>query len=396
MSKRSRIIALLAAVASALVVAMLPGAAAAAPPELVSVGEFDNPIFVAGAPGDDRRLFVVEREGQIRLVRDGETLANPFLEIPGGVDTSGERGLLSMAFPPDYPDTRRFYVFYTKPSGGNVRIDEFRRKSSTKNRAQPASQRRVLSIDHNATNHVGGQLQFDSNGRLYVSIGEAGNPDNAQDLSSPLGKLLRIRPEGPGSGDYSVPSSNPFVGDGEALAEIFAYGLRNPFRFSFDRKLGTLLLADVGQNEWEEIDAGAPGSLAGANFGWDCFEGFEPFDGGASCLEPPGAEHEPPVFTYGHDGGRCSITGGYVVRDASLDTLKGRYVYGDHCTGEIVTLGPGTGGPEEGPTGLSVNGFSLSSFGEDTAGCVYVTTLSEDEVFRIAPEGDSDPGPCEL
>lgn len=391
MSKRSPLAVALVAALSALA-ATLPASASAAPPELVPVGEFDSPVYVTGAPGDDRRLFVVERGGEIRVMRDGVTLDDPFLEIPGGVSSDGERGLLSMAFPPDYPDTRRFYVFYTRPDSGRIRVDEFRR-SDSKSRALPGSQRRVLSIEHSASNHVGGQLQFDSSGRLYVSIGDNAVGANAQDLGSPLGKLLRIRPTETGDGDrYSVPSSNPFVGDEGALGEIFAYGLRNPFRFSFDRKNGNLVVADVGQSSWEEIDIGIPG----ANFGWRCFEGSQPHAGGASCLEPPGAQHQAPIFAYDHSGGRCSITGGYVARHPSLGSLRARYVYGDYCTGEILSLGVGSGGLEESSTGLSVNGFSLSSFGEDTAGCLYATTLSEDEVFRLDATGSSDPGPCDL
>jgi glucose/arabinose dehydrogenase len=367
-------------------------AASANHPALVTVGSFDAPTYVAAPDGDNRRLFVVEREGVIRAMRDGQTLDRKFLDISKGVSTLGERGMFSMAFHPNYASNRRFYVFYTRPDG-DIRIDEFRREPESLVRANPDSQRKVLRAEHSEReNHNGGTIQFGPDGLLYVATGEAGGANDpfnhAQDTSSLLGKLLRIEPLPSGDDPYSIPASNPFVG-GPGRDEIFALGLRNPFRFSFDRETGDLALADVGQNHREEVDFGTVADLSGANFGWDCFEGSRDNSEDADNPACPPSSHTPPVFEYSHDDGRCSITGGYVVRDPSL-SIEGEYLYSDYCDGELRTVHLPPNGPES-VVGRDVN--NPVAFGEDGGGCLYVVSQGG-KVKKLTPPDARDPTPC--
>jgi glucose/arabinose dehydrogenase len=239
---------------------------------LVKVGTFKSPTFVQGPPGDASRLMVVEQAGRIRVMRNGRTLSAPFLDIRGNVSSGGERGLLSMAFAPDYATSHRIYVYYTGRNG-DVKIDELQ---ATGDRADASTRRNVITIAHSAfPNHNGGQLEIGPDGKLYAGIGDGGSENdpkrNGQKLSTLLAKLIRIDPK-PGGG-YSVPSDNPFVGRSGVRPEIYAYGLRNPYRFSFDRLTGDLTIADVGQNQVEEVDFAAKGKAAGVNYGWSAFEG---------------------------------------------------------------------------------------------------------------------------
>ncbi len=353
-------------------------AARAAGLRLVKIGVFDQPVFLTGAPGDPRRLFVVQRPGKIAVLVDGRRQAQPFLDISRLVNSSGgEQGLLSIAFAPDYSSSGRFYVYYTD-SSNNIRIVQYRRSAHDRNRADPASARNVLTIDHRAeTNHNGGQLQFGPDGDLYVGVGDGGSegdPHNyGQNNGVLLGKLLRISPR-PGGG-YSIPSGNPFAGRPGARAEIWAYGLRNPWRFSFDRLTGDLAIGDVGQDQEEEIDYARRGRGAGANYGWSVFEGDRRYKPGSA----PGAVG--PELVAHHSDGYCAIVGGYVVRDRALPTLYGRYLYGDNCKPQIssirLTPGRATGNRE---TGLSVTG--LSSFGQDNLGRIYAASLGG-PVYRL-------------
>jgi hypothetical protein len=385
--RRAWLVAALAAAAVVLVAALVgPVSAADAAPRLNAVGNFDAPIYASGAPGDDRRLFVVERGGTIRVMRDGDKLRRPFLRIPGGVSTDGERGLLSMAFHPRYQQNRRFYVFYTTPGDGDLRIDEFRRSAKNPNRALRKSRRTVIRIPHPGfSNHNGGQLQFGSDGLLYISTGDGGGggdpSNNAQDRSSLLGKLLRVDPTPSGRRAYGVPRSNPFVGK-RGRNEIFAYGLRNPHRFSFDRRNGNLTIGDVGQSEVEEVDFRRSDQRSGANFGWSCFEGTDRYKGGDDCIK--GSRHVPPVLERRHSQtGDCSITGGYVARHRSLGTLRGRYVYGDFCTGELRSARlDQPRARDDSPLGVDVQDFSLVSFGEGPRGELYVVSI-DGRVFRL-------------
>ena len=365
---------------------VLPATARAV--SLEPVGSFTNPISVASPPGDSSRLFVVERGGTIRLVKNGTTLPAPFLTIPATeLSTDGERGLLAMAFAADYAQTGRLYT-YSTDAGGDIRIDLWRR-SPDPDVATPA-RALVLRIEHSLrSNHNGGGLQTGPDGLLYISTGDGGGGDdpdgNGQTLiragtedeqsTALLGKLLRIAPGT--DGGYSIPADNPFAGRADARGEIYAYGLRNPFRFSFDRSTGDLLLGDVGQDDFEEVDYSATRGR-GANFGWKCYEGTLPNDGTVPPCEPAG--HVPPVFEYDRPGCQA-ITGGYVVRDPGLPTLAGRYLYADYCVGEIRSIVPSTGADDR-STGIDVADFTLVAFGEDACGRIHVVQLSG-EVSRL-------------
>lgn len=354
---------------------------------LKKVGSFDHPVYVSGAPGYPQLLFVVEQPGKVAVLRGGHRLSKPFLNLRGKISYGGERGLLSIAFPPDYAKSRRFYVYYTDPAG-NVRIDEFRRATLT--RAAMGSRRKVIVIPHPVNaNHNGGQLQF-LGGLLYFGTGDGGSggdpPNNAQNKDVLLGKLLRIDPRPSGGKPYSVPPSNPFVGK-PGRDEIYSYGLRNPFRFSFDRvtaKQPRLAIGDVGQNRFEELDYTTVAAADGANFGWDAREGFAKYTEENSGTPNPGGTTKP-IFAYSHDrgGGSCSIIGGYVVADHSLPGLYGRYVYADLCEGKLRSLAPHLkGAGEDRKLGLSV--ASPSSFGEDDRHHLYVASL-EGPVYRLVP-----------
>ena len=351
---------------------------------LKKIGSFDAPVYVTGAPGFPQLLFVVEQQGRIAVIKGGRK-AGTFLDIRGLLDYGGERGLLSVAFPPDYARSRRFYVYYTDHEGA-IRVDEFRRRSAI--RAAAGSRREVIRIPHPVNaNHNGGQLQFLGN-LLYFGTGDGGSggdpPNNAQNKDVLLGKLLRIDPRAAGGKPYTVPASNPFVGK-PGRDEIYSYGLRNPFRFSFDTTRGQprIAIGDVGQNRFEELDYTTVGRSAGANFGWDALEGFSRYTDENSGTPDPGGTVKP-ILAYPHSrGGSCSIIGGYVVRDPRLPALRGRYVYADLCEGELRSLVPHLKrASDDRRLGLRVQ--SPSSFGEDQRHRLYVASL-EGPVFRLVP-----------
>jgi hypothetical protein len=357
----------------------------AAAARLDPVGTFDRPTYATSAPGDDRRLFVVEREGTIRVMVDGRTVGRPFLRIPGGVSSEGERGFMSMAFSPRYRRNGLFYVFYTTPGGGDLRVDEFRRDPHTANRARRSSRRRVIQVEHSQDDsHNGGQLQFGPDGRLYISTGDgggAGDPErNGQDIHSLLGKILRIDPSRAGRRSFTVPRGNPFFGR-SGRDPIFALGLRNPFRFSFDRVTGALAIGDVGQDAREEVNYRVRGQAPGPNFGWNCFEGTSRFRQG--CRISYG-RHVKPVIQHRHSQGHCSVIGGYVARHASLGSLRGRYVYGDLCTGVLrsATLRVGGARGDRRVPGARLPSRSLVSFGEGVGGRLYVVSR-DGPVFQL-------------
>jgi glucose/arabinose dehydrogenase len=354
---------------------------------LKEVGTFERPVYVAGAPGFPKLLFVVEQPGRVMVLKNGRRLAHPFIDLRDRVGyDGGERGLLSIAFPPDYRQSGSFYVYYNDDAG-NIRIDEFKRRGAT--RAALGSQRQVIEIPHPVNaNHNGGQLQF-LNDLLYLGTGDGGSagdpPNNAQNKDVLLGKLLRIDPRPAAGQPYSVPSSNPFVGK-PGRDEIYSYGLRNPFRFSFDTvsaKQPRIAIGDVGQSQFEELDYPTVAAASAANFGWDAFEGFAPYTGENSGTPDPGATTKP-IFAYSHSrGGSCSIIGGYVVRDRSLPSLYKRYVYADLCEGQLRSLVPHlkrASGDHK--LGLAVT--SPTSFGEDDAHHLYVASL-EGPVYRFVP-----------
>jgi glucose/arabinose dehydrogenase len=327
----------------------------------------------------------------VRVVKNGSVLGTPFLDIHNKVDASGPGGLLSIAFPPDYAKSGRFYAFYTDVNG--IRISEFR-ASNNRDKAK-AGERLVLSLPHSKyKDHYAGQLQFGPDGLLYISIGDggrgtdgSGDPDgNAQNLGVLWGKLLRLDPRPSSTAGYRIPANNPFVGVAGARAEIWSYGLRNPWRFSFDRGTGDLTIGDVGHTRQDEVDfVPAASGGRGANFGWNCFEGTLVYNSGCSA---PG--HVDPVLTRdlpttSPDWCAASVTGGYVLRDSSVSSLNGRYVYGDFCSGEIRSAQLATPSvTDDAATGLSLPRTQLASFGEDASGHLYVAALaSPGAVYRI-------------
>ena len=345
---------------------------------LVRIGSFDSPVYVTAPPRDAHRVFVVEQPGRIRVVKDGTTLAQPFLDIRSRVVSGGEQGLLSMAFAPDYATSRRFWVYFTNRRGYEE-IDEFR--ATSEDRADAASARTILIQADDEPNHNGGQLQVGPDGDLYAGLGDGGGADdqhgargNGQSLGSLLGKIIRIIPR-PGGG-YRVPASNPFVHRTGARGAIYSYGLRNPWRFSFDRGTGDMVIGDVGQNQVEELDFRRRGTARGVNFGWRPWEGRR-----RNFPEPaPGAVF--PQLQKLHSAGWCSIIGGYVVRDRSLGSLYGRYLYSDNCKGQVWAVQLSQHGARgDRFTGLKVPG--TSSFGEDAQGRVYAASLGG-AVYRLA------------
>jgi glucose/arabinose dehydrogenase len=354
---------------------------------LKQIGNFDSPTYVSGAPGFPKLLFVVEQRGTVQVLRGGRKLAHPFLDINGLVsDDGGERGLLSIAFPPGYAQSGAFYVYYTDNSG-NIRVEEFQRRSAT--RAAPSSRRTVIEIPHPVnSNHNGGQLQFLGD-LLYLGTGDGGSggdpPNNAQNKESLLGKLLRIDPRPSGGQPYSVPADNPFVGKA-GRDEIYSYGLRNPFRFSFDssRPEPRIAIADVGQNRFEELDYTTVGAASGANFGWDALEGFAPYSEENSGTADPGGTTKP-IMAYSHsrDGGSCSIIGGYVAGAGGPPSLRGRYVYTDFCSGRLRSLIPHLR-RASGNRLLGLDVTSPTSFGKDDRGRIYVCSQAGG-VYRLVP-----------
>jgi glucose/arabinose dehydrogenase len=379
--------------------AAAPGAGAVS---LQPVGPgFDQPVFVTSPPGDPR-LFVVERPGYIQVMHDGTV--SQFLDIHTRTTDDGERGLLSMAFDPHYSTNGLFYVFYTgtpAADGGLGHVDEFHVDPGNPNLADLGSRRPVLTIDRPntaASNHNGGQLQFGKDGYLYISVGDGGTGGStAPDLTKLNGKILRIDPHGAGTGAHAIPPSNPFAGSATARQEIWSLGLRNPFRFSFDALTGDLVIGDVGEGTWEEVDfaPASSGGGRGANFGWPSCEGFVN-QGTSTACSAPGTTA--PVFAYPHsdpgggDAFGCAILGGYVYRGTQASELAGRYLYADLCTAELRSLQLGNPFPtdraESAPGALG----SPRSFGEDSSCNLYVTNF--DTVFRIVGSGGTNASAC--
>jgi glucose/arabinose dehydrogenase len=323
---------------------------------------FQKPLDITHA-GDDR-IFVVEQPGIIRITQDDQVLLAPFLDIRDRVnDNASERGLLGLAFHPNYPENGFFYLNYTGQDGHTM-VSRFQ-VSSNPNQADPDSEFILLRIQQPYANHNGGGVKFGPDGMLYIGTGDGGSggdpQGNGQNLNTLLGKLLRIDVDG--EQPYAIPSDNPFVGK-DALPEIWSYGLRNPWRFSFDRLTGDLYIADVGQNIWEEIDFQPAGSPGGVNYGWNLREGAHPF---ASDLTKGLTD---PVAEYSHDFG-CSVTGGVVVRDPSLPSWNGVYLYGDYCTGMIWGLLQTENGVWKNAQ-LFDTDLVIASFGEDALGHVYL------------------------
>ena len=350
-------------------------------PTLEKIGDFDQPTYVAQPPGSND-LYVVEQGGSVRIVRAGQVLPDPALDITDQVTNNDEQGLLSIAFPPNFQSSHVVYAYFT---GTDQNQHVVRYTVRPDGSFDEGSAREILNMADFAENHNGGQLQFGPDGDLYIGTGDGGQEDDprrtGQNLDTLLGKLLRIRPSTGSGPPYSIPPDNPFVNRPPgARPEIYSYGLRNPWRFSFDAKTGAISIGDVGQDTLEEVDYRQKGQAKGVNFGWSAFEGTDRFNQDQTA---PNAV--PPIFEYSHSGGACSITGGYVVRDRSLPSLYGRYVYGDYCTGDLHSLVPAIPHAKD-DRSLDLNVPSVSSFGEDNQNHIYVTSL-DGPVYRLVAGG---------
>ncbi len=348
---------------------------------LERVGEFRSPVYLTSPPGDPR-LFVVEQQGRIQIVKNGIKLSTPFLDISERVRAGGEQGLLSMAFHPDYRNNGQFFVNFTDRSG-DTRVERFK-VSSNPEVADEASAKLVIGIDQPYSNHNGGLVMFGPDGMLYIGMGDGGSGGdphrNGQNKNALLGKMLRLnvnRVE-----PYSIPEGNPFRGQSDARPEIWATGMRNPWRFAFDRATNQLYIADVGQNEIEEIDV-EPASAAGLNYGWNIMEGERCYSGGG--CDRSGLTM--PRVTFNHSGGACSVTGGFVYRGKRVPSLAGHYFYSDYCAGWLKSFRMQNGAVVDRRDWIpSSNLGHVVSFGEDSAGELYILSESG-TVFRIVGAG---------
>ena len=365
------ILLLLATIAPAQDVALLPIASG-----------LNQPVALTHA--GDTRLFITQQIGTVMVYDALGLRATPFLDIRSLVLSGGERGLLSVAFHPRYRDNGFFFVYYTNKNGDNS-VARYQVSANDPDRADPASGTILLTIPHpDFANHNGGQLQFGPDGYLYIGTGDGGSggdPSNhAQDLTQLLGKLLRIDVDH--GLPYTIPASNPFFGRGNARNEIWAYGLRNPWRFSFDRSTGELWIGDVGQDTYEEVDLQPATSIGGENYGWRKMEGFHCYNPSTNCTDP---SFTMPILEYSHAQGACSITGGYRYRGTQIPSLKGAYLYGDYCTGSIWTATQ-TNGVWTSKT-LFTTTIRISSFGEDVSGELYVMDVAKGIVYKFIAHG---------
>jgi glucose/arabinose dehydrogenase len=353
--------------------------------DVVAAG-LEAPLDVAD-PGDGSgRLFVVEQAGRIRVIKDGASLARPFLDITDRIASGGERGLLGLTFHPDYPTDPRFFVDYTDRDGNTV-VAQFRVSADDPNVADPASETPVLNVKQPYPNHNGGAVEFGPDGMLYIALGDGGSggdpQGNGQRLDTLLAKILRIDVDGQvaGGAPYRVPPDNPFVANQQARPEIWLTGLRNPWRMRFDRATGDLWIGDVGQNAWEEIDVARSGT-GGLDYGWNRMEGFH-------CYEPPDGCDQTgltlPLAEYGHENG-CAVIGGVVVRDPRQGRLNGGYLFGDACSDNLWLMDP-AGDARREPIIVAKLGRTLSSIGAGEDGTVYATSLSPGELLRLSAPG---------
>jgi glucose/arabinose dehydrogenase len=343
-------------------------------------GGLDFPLYLTSPPQDER-LFVVERGGTIRIIQGGAVLPEPFLDISAQVSEGGEQGLLGLVFFPDYATSGRFLIHYSD-FDGNTQLAVVR-VSEDPNRADPVSETPILGLAQANNVHQGGQIAFGPDGMLYLGLGDGGSQHSndqgrAQSLEDLFGSVLRIDVSS-GTG-YTVPGDNPFVGRADAQPEIWSYGLRNPWRFSFDRVTGDLYIADVGASRWEEVNRGraAEGAARGVNYGWSVMEG-------PGCVRPDCDQTglTLPTVAYRHDTG-CSIIGGYVYRGEALPSLQGQYLFGDFCQGWVKSFPAGDESPEPVDQPDLSPGGNITSLGEDAAGELYVLT-ADGSVFKIVP-----------
>ncbi|MGH2687397.1 MAG: PQQ-dependent sugar dehydrogenase, partial [Actinomycetota bacterium] len=349
----------------------------------------DDPVDLATPPGETRRLFVVEQVGRIRIVRDGAVVGTPFLDIVSRVGSGGERGLLGLAFHPQYAQTGRFFVNYTDRRG-DTHISEFR-VTSNADLADPATERQLMFVAQPFANHTGGGLAFGNDGMLYIALGDGGSGGdpmrNGQNRGTRLGKILRIDVDR--GNPFGIPSDNPFASTAGVLPEIWAYGLRNPWRISIDRSTGDLYIGDVGQGRREEVDVGFASRRGGENYGWIVMEGTLCFSPGAGCNTSGLTQ---PVLDYPIDGAasECAVTGGFVYRGCRMPGYHGTYFYGDYCTGLVRSLrvvNAAAADERDWTAILRRTGGGamqgLSSFGVDGKGELYLVLLGG-EVYRLA------------
>jgi glucose/arabinose dehydrogenase len=343
----------------------------------------NSPVYLTAAPGQSDRVYVVEQTGRIRIVgMDGAVRAQPFLDIHSLLSSGSERGLLSVVFHPDYAHNGLFFVDYTATNGA-VTVARYQVSPTDPYRADPKSAVIVLSVPHPVSNHNGGLLLFGRDGYLYVGIGDggSGNSGNGQRMNVLLGKILRIDVNHTAGGQqYAIPADNPFVAQAGARPEIWAYGLRNPWRFSFDRATGDLFIGDVGQNAIEELNFQPAASKGGQNYGWAIYEGDRCYAGGAACSTGGLTK---PITVYTHGDGSCVVTAGYVYRGQRSPKLNGVYIYGDYCSGKIWTF-PAMDAQDGQATAQQAldTDLQIASFGEDTSGELYVVSLAG-SIYRV-------------
>jgi glucose/arabinose dehydrogenase len=344
----------------------------------------ESPIAIV-SPGDGTdRLFIVEQGGTIRIIERGALVARPFLDLGSIITSGGERGLLGLAFHPQYRCTGRFFVNYTDDEGDTV-VAEYRVSGGDPDRADQDQVARLLHIEQPFSNHNGGDVVFGPDGLLYVGMGDGGSggdpQGNGQNLAALLGKILRIDVDHPSDGRaYGIPAGNCTGCPSGARPEIYAYGVRNPWRYAFDRATGDLWIGDVGQNRYEEIDHVTASTGSGANFGWNIMEGRHCFPG-TGC-DTSGLVL--PVAEYDHGQGDCSVTGGNVYRGSAIPRLAGWYLFSDYCSGMIRAIDAAAQSPADILVALA-SGRNITSFGEDEAGELYVADVSRGEILRIVP-----------
>lgn len=349
--------------------------------------DFDHPLLVANAGDGSNRLFVMEQDGRIWIIMEGVRLTQPFADLSALVSQDinfgySERGLLGLAFHPNYEENGLLFVNYTD-QGGTTQLARYRVSEDDPNQVDLSSGEILMSVPQPYRNHNGGHLEFGPDGYLYMSLGDGGSADDplraGQDLTNILGKIIRIDIDRVTDDKlYSIPEDNPFVDDPNAVPEIWAYGLRNVWRFSFDSATGDAYIADVGQNIWEEVNFLPADAPAGANFGWNIYEASAPFTG-----DPAPENMIYPIAEYSHSRGDCSVTGGYIYRGEAVPELTAAYIYGDYCSGNMWATYRDEAGEWQTIPFLQP-GFQLSSFGVDEADELYVVDYSDGRVLQFA------------
>ncbi|HEY4817034.1 MAG TPA: PQQ-dependent sugar dehydrogenase [Candidatus Acidoferrum sp.] len=359
--------------------------------ELVPVASgFTTPLDIQQAGDGSGRLFIVEQEGRIKIIQNGNVLGTPYLDISGSVASGGEEGLLGLAFHPSFSSNGCFYVNYTSTKNGKLQtfISEFRATSAAANTVNTTSEQNLFTVDQPEANHNAGGLAFGNDGLLYIGLGDGGGAGdqhgtigNAQDLTTRLGKMLRITVTC--NGTFTVPNDNPFVTNATAAKEIWLYGLRNPFRFSFDHTTGNLWIGDVGQDSFEEIDRVTP-MQKGSNMGWRCKEGTHNFNFSANCQ---GLTLVDPIFDYDHSQGDDSVIGGYVYHGTNITALAGNYVFGDFISGRVWSLAQNSQGQWVRTFLVNSGANNLAGFGQDPSGELYIAQYVSGVVARLHQVG---------